>query len=71
MAKKKRTKMKQKTRKAIAKRVKITATGKVLRLRAGKRHLLTGKSRKRKRSLGRWVPLSAADMRRVKNEIAR
>ena len=29
-----------KTRKAVAKRFKITATGKVLRSHAGKRHLL-------------------------------
>ena len=33
-----------KTRKAIAKRFKITATGKVKRNRPGKRHLLTSKN---------------------------
>jgi len=40
-----------KTRKSVAKRFKITATGKVLRAKAGKRHLLQGKSSKRRRSL--------------------
>ena len=38
-----------KTKKSVAKRFKITATGKVLRSRAGRRHLLSGKSAKRRR----------------------
>ena len=41
-----------KTKKAVAKRFKITGTGKVMRPRAGKRHLLQTKSPKRRRSLG-------------------
>ena len=41
-----------KTKKAVAKRFKITAGGKVLRMRAGKRHLLQTKTTKRRRSLG-------------------
>jgi large subunit ribosomal protein L35 len=44
---------KQKTHKAIASRVKITGTGKLLRRRAGKRHLMAKKSSKRKRLLGK------------------
>lgn len=40
-----------KTKKSVAKRFKITATGKVLRSKAGKRHLLQTKSAKRRRSL--------------------
>jgi large subunit ribosomal protein L35 len=39
------------TRKAVAKRFKITARGKAVRPYAGKRHLLSGKSPKRRRSL--------------------
>jgi large subunit ribosomal protein L35 len=35
-----------KTKKSVAKRFKITATGKVLRSRPSKRHLLQGKSPK-------------------------
>ena len=38
-----------KTRKAVAKRFKVTGTGKILRARAGRRHLLTGKGAKRRR----------------------
>jgi large subunit ribosomal protein L35 len=40
-----------KTRKAVAKRFKITATGKVLRPHAGRRHLLGSKNAKRRRRL--------------------
>ena len=41
---------KMKTKKAAAKRFKFTATGKVKFKRAGKRHILTGKSSKSKLS---------------------
>ena len=40
-----------KTRKAVAKRFKVTGTGKVLRRKQGKRHILQKKSSKRKRQL--------------------
>jgi large subunit ribosomal protein L35 len=40
-----------KTKKAVAKRFKITATGKILTSRAGRRHLASSKNRKRMRSL--------------------
>lgn len=42
-----------KTRKAVAKRFKVTGSGKVLRRKQGKRHILQKKSSKRKRALGR------------------
>lgn len=42
---------KMKTNKSVAGRFKITATGKIVRSRPGKRHLLTKKSAKRKRQL--------------------
>jgi large subunit ribosomal protein L35 len=61
---------KQKTRKSIAKRFKITATGKVKRTTAGRGHLLTGKSRKRKRQLRGGAILSGADRRRVIGQLA-
>ena len=41
-----------KTRKAVSKRFKVTASGKVKRNRQGKRHLLSSKSPKRRRRLG-------------------
>ncbi len=40
-----------KTKKSVLKRFKITGTGKVLRARAGKRHLMQHKSAKRRRAL--------------------
>lgn len=40
-----------KTRKAVAKRFKVTGSGKIKRFRQGKRHLLQSKNRKRKRRL--------------------
>jgi large subunit ribosomal protein L35 len=55
-----------KTRKAVSKRFKITGTGKVLRRRQGKRHLLQGKSRKQKRSLGKAVLVAEVDVKAIK-----
>ena len=54
-----------KTRKSVAKRFKITGTGKVLRRGAGKRHLLQTKSSKRRRRLGKRANVSATDTYRV------
>lgn len=44
---------KPKTRKAVAKRFKKTATGKIKRAHGGTGHLMTAKSRGRKRKLRR------------------
>lgn len=49
--------MKLKTHSGTSKRVKRTGTGKLMRRRSGKRHLLTGKGRDRKRRLGDTVPV--------------
>ena len=54
-----------KTRKAVAKRFKITSTGKVMRMRAGKRHLLATKSPKRRRNLGTAKLVDSTDSYRV------
>lgn len=43
-----------KTNKAAKKRFKVTANGKVFFRPAGKRHILSGKSSKRKRQMRRW-----------------
>jgi large subunit ribosomal protein L35 len=43
---------KLKTHKGLAKRVKVTGTGKVKRRRCGGGHLLSGKSAKRRRRFG-------------------
>jgi large subunit ribosomal protein L35 len=57
---------KAKTRKAVAKRFKVTGSGKILRRKQGNRHLLQKKSRKRKRNLGKATLVSAADLKNVK-----
>ena len=44
---------KMKTRKGVAKRFKITKRRKIKRMKGGKGHLLTVKTKKRKRSLRR------------------
>ena len=54
-----------KTRKAVAKRFKITGTGKVMRSRSGKRHLLAGKSPKRRRHLGTSKLVHETDKYRI------
>ncbi len=54
-----------KTRKAVAKRFRITATGKVMRSRAGKRHLLSTKNAKRRRSLGTAKLVDKTDVYRI------
>ncbi len=46
-------KVKMKTRSAAKKRFRLTATGKVKRAKAFKSHILTKKSRKRKRGLAK------------------
>jgi large subunit ribosomal protein L35 len=55
-----------KTRKAVAKRFKVTGTGKVMRRRQGKRHLLENKSRKRKKSLSKSVLVADVDVKAIK-----
>ena len=55
----------QKTRKSVAKRFKITASGKVIRNRSGKRHLLSCKSPKRRRRLGTSTVLDRSDENRI------
>jgi large subunit ribosomal protein L35 len=54
-----------KTRKAVAKRFKITGTGKVMRSHAGKRHLLQTKNPKRRRRLGSSSQVDPTDAYRI------
>ena len=53
------------TKKSVAKRFKITGTGKVMRARAGKRHLLATKNSKRRRSLGTSKEVDSTDKYRI------
>ena len=57
---------KAKTRKAAAKRFKVTGTGKVLRRKQGKRHLMRVKKRKRSRNLGKVTLVADANLKAVK-----
>jgi large subunit ribosomal protein L35 len=55
-----------KTKKSVAKRFKITATGKVQRSKAGRRHLLECKSSKLKRNMGKSAIVEDCDVSRIK-----
>lgn len=52
---------KLKTNKSAAKRFRISATGKVMHKKAGKRHLMSSKSGKRRRHLRRGGQLHSTD----------
>ena len=57
---------KNKTHSGIAKRIKVTGRGKLLRQQAGLRHRLEVKSSKETRDLSRVVSVNKADVKRVK-----
>jgi large subunit ribosomal protein L35 len=57
---------KMKSNRGAVKRFRLTATGKVRRNQAFVRHILTKKTRKRKRTLRRMTLVSAADARHIK-----
>ena len=56
-----------KTRKGFAKRIRVTKTGKLMRVAAWKSHLLEHKSTKRTRRLDGRITVSANDTKRVKS----
>jgi large subunit ribosomal protein L35 len=58
-----------KTRKSVAKRFKLTASGKVMFRGAGKRHLLQNKNSKRRRSLRKAKLLGPTDVYRIKQNL--
>jgi len=55
-----------KTNRAVRKRIRFSKTGKIKRTRANKGHILTKKSRKRKRHLRRAALVSRADQKRTR-----
>jgi large subunit ribosomal protein L35 len=57
------------TKKSVAKRFKITARGKVLRPRAGRRHLLQTKNAKRRRGLRGSQVVDPTDEYRIKQSL--
>jgi large subunit ribosomal protein L35 len=58
---------KLKTHRGAKKRFKVTGTGKIMYSKAYKSHILTKKSAKRKRNLGKKAILSKADRSRIKD----
>ncbi len=61
-----KVKRKLKTHRGAAKRFKITAGGKVLRMHSGKRHLMGTKPPKRMRHLKKMTLVSKPDVEHVK-----
>jgi large subunit ribosomal protein L35 len=56
----------RKTKKAAAKRFKVTGTGKLMRRKAGLRHLASSKNAKRKRNLGKDGQVHETMVARIK-----
>ena len=56
---------KMKTHRGAAKRVKKTGTGKLKRMRANKSHILTKKTRKRKRRLRQADMVAKSDAKKL------
>lgn len=57
---------KLKTRRSIAKRFRFTASGKIRRAQSLRRHLLAGRSPKRKRHLRRGGLVAAVEEKRIR-----
>jgi large subunit ribosomal protein L35 len=57
---------KMKTRSAVKKRYRTTASGKLKRKKAGTRHILTSKTRKRKRDLRRTAIVGNTHEKQIK-----
>jgi large subunit ribosomal protein L35 len=66
---KKNKKAKLKTHRGAAKRFKITSTGKIMRWRSGKRHLLGTKKPRRMRNLLNKVEVNPADAPNVRRAL--
>ncbi|OGQ82374.1 MAG: 50S ribosomal protein L35 [Deltaproteobacteria bacterium RIFCSPLOWO2_12_FULL_60_19] len=58
-----------KTNRGAAKRFRVTATGKVKRNKGFRRHLLSGKSKKRKRGLRQAGLVSASETKNIRKLI--
>lgn len=60
---------KLKTRRAVAKRVSVTGTGKIKRTKAGKQHILTKKSTKIKRSYRKPGLVDSTNVKVMRKEL--
>lgn len=61
---------KMRTHSGTKKRLKISATGKIMRGRPGTSHLAPGKTQKRVRHLRKESMVSAADLGRIRQQVA-
>lgn len=61
---------KMKTKSAAKKRFKLTATGKIKRASAYRSHILTSKTKKRKRKLRKGELVAKVDQKNVKRMLA-
>ncbi|MFO7789224.1 MAG: 50S ribosomal protein L35 [Bacteroidota bacterium] len=61
---------KMKTKSSAKKRFQITGTGKIKRKHAYKSHILTKKSKKRKRKLGHYTTVHKVDEKNIKRQLA-
>jgi large subunit ribosomal protein L35 len=59
-----------KTRKAFAKRIRVTKNGKLMRAASWKSHMLEHKSKKRKRNYENEQPVSPSDRKEVRRALA-
>lgn len=57
---------KMKSKSGAKKRFALTGTGKIKRKHAYHSHILTKKSKKRKRNLGKFIEVDGADLKSVK-----
>jgi len=60
-----------KTHRSTSKRFRLTGTGRIVRRKANKGHLLTGKRRKRKRRLRQGALVDRADHRRILRQLGK
>jgi len=61
---------KLKPHKGLLKRVKVTATGKIIRRQANKGHLMATKNSARRRKLGRVVLIDKTNLKTVRRQLA-
>ncbi len=57
---------KMKTKSGAKKRIKVTGTGKLMRMKAFKSHILTKKTTKRKRNLRKATEVDATSMKAMR-----
>ena len=60
---------KMKTRRGAAKRFRVTGSGKIMRAKAYKSHIMTKKSQKRKCNFRHETEIAASDAKVIKREL--